>query len=85
VDEEVNREQTIRVDGGEPSVYLDWALRSPDRLDKVADGEMDEGIGMDDMRREISRLQLDMLRLGRLMKVGTFSYNSRGSVLIHAE
>lgn len=53
---------------------LSWALRPPlasDRsLTRAEEQEFDMGMKLEAMRREIGTLQLDMLRMGRDLKVG---------------
>lgn len=57
----------------DPSVHLSWALRAPSSskpVDRDARAEeRDSEWKMDEMRREIGNLQLDMLRMGRNLKV----------------
>lgn len=72
--------------GSEPSMYLDWALRSPDPRQPEKEEVREDHTEMAEMRREIARLQLDMLRLGRVMKVSRATQGNRGEGnLIHAE
>lgn len=55
----------------EDSIDLAWALRSPSRSTQIhQDKEHGGDFTMEEMRREIANLQLDMLRMGRNLKVG---------------
>lgn len=56
--------------GGEASVDLGWALREPvATCPNLAGESVSEDAGMEELRQELGRMQIDMLRLGRLMKV----------------
>lgn len=56
---------------GERSIDVGWALRdSPTTThDRVRHVPVEEPAGMEELRQQVGRMQLDMLRMGRAMKV----------------
>jgi hypothetical protein len=82
--QDIEEEEDLDVDSvpariaGEQSLDLGWALQAPPAAPYHTVQSALEVNTIDELRREISNLQLDMLRMGRGLKVGQHVYEYRG-------
>ena len=74
-------EESAQVQSAEGRLHLDWALRPSSRTSYLEEVR-GEDFAMEEMRREIGHLQLDMLRMGRGLKVCLSSANSCDATVV---